>query len=138
MAGVGDDNQSVAGRALGPSWSTRPVVGGSGAEDDAGGGALESARRTALLRRSGCRRSPTQGLSGHSSHELKGVPEPVTLFRLVRASGGGRRSGQRPQDSLSFGVSTMAVPSPTPDGKWLPVTVESPINSDRVRRASAE
>jgi class 3 adenylate cyclase/predicted ATPase len=29
------------------------------------------------------------------SHELKGVPEPVTLFRIVRASGGGRRSGQR-------------------------------------------
>jgi len=29
------------------------------------------------------------------SHELKGVPEPVTLFRLVRPSGGGRRSGQR-------------------------------------------
>src|SRR6516164_8270622 len=29
------------------------------------------------------------------SHELKGVPEPVTLFRLVRPSGGGRRGGQR-------------------------------------------
>jgi predicted ATPase len=29
------------------------------------------------------------------SHELKGVPEPVTLFRLVRASGCGRRAGQR-------------------------------------------
>src|SRR6202023_1684966 len=29
------------------------------------------------------------------SHTLKGVPEPVTLFRMVRASGGGRRSGQR-------------------------------------------
>jgi class 3 adenylate cyclase len=29
------------------------------------------------------------------THELKGVPEPVTLFRLVRASGGGRRPGQR-------------------------------------------
>jgi class 3 adenylate cyclase len=29
------------------------------------------------------------------SHDLKGVPEPVTLFRLVRASGGGRRSVQR-------------------------------------------
>ena len=29
------------------------------------------------------------------SHALKGVPEPVTLFRLVRASGGGRRSGGR-------------------------------------------
>ena len=29
------------------------------------------------------------------SHALKGVPEPVTLFRLVRASGGGRRSGAR-------------------------------------------
>ena len=29
------------------------------------------------------------------SHELKGVPEPVTLFRLVRASGVRRRAGQR-------------------------------------------
>jgi hypothetical protein len=29
------------------------------------------------------------------SHELKGVPEPVMLFRLVRASGGGHRAGQR-------------------------------------------
>jgi class 3 adenylate cyclase/predicted ATPase len=29
------------------------------------------------------------------SHQLKGVPEPVTLFQLVRASGGGRRPGQR-------------------------------------------
>ena len=29
------------------------------------------------------------------SHELEGVPEPVTLFRIVRASGGGRRAGQR-------------------------------------------
>jgi class 3 adenylate cyclase/predicted ATPase len=29
------------------------------------------------------------------SHELKGVPEPVTLYRLVRASGGGRRARQR-------------------------------------------
>jgi class 3 adenylate cyclase/predicted ATPase len=31
----------------------------------------------------------------HGSHQLKGVPEPVTLFQLVRASGGGRRAGQR-------------------------------------------
>ena len=31
----------------------------------------------------------------HGTHTLKGVPEPVALFRLVRASGGGRRSGQR-------------------------------------------
>ena len=29
------------------------------------------------------------------THTLKGVPEPIALFRLVRASGGGRRSGQR-------------------------------------------
>src|SRR5262249_50278632 len=29
------------------------------------------------------------------NHELKGVPEPVMLFRLVPASGGGRRAGQR-------------------------------------------
>jgi class 3 adenylate cyclase len=29
------------------------------------------------------------------SYEPKGVPEPVTLYWIVRASGGGRRSGQR-------------------------------------------
>jgi class 3 adenylate cyclase len=29
------------------------------------------------------------------SHALKGVPEPVTLYRIVRASGAGRRAGQR-------------------------------------------
>ena len=29
------------------------------------------------------------------THALKGVPEATALFRLVRASGGGRRSGQR-------------------------------------------
>jgi hypothetical protein len=29
------------------------------------------------------------------THNLKGVPEPTVLFRIVRASGGGRRSGQR-------------------------------------------
>jgi class 3 adenylate cyclase len=28
-------------------------------------------------------------------HQLKGVPEPVTLYRIVRASGGGRRSRAR-------------------------------------------
>jgi class 3 adenylate cyclase/tetratricopeptide (TPR) repeat protein len=34
------------------------------------------------------------------SHELKGVPEPVTLYRIVRASGGGRRGGQRHLSAL--------------------------------------
>jgi class 3 adenylate cyclase len=29
------------------------------------------------------------------AHALKGVPAPVTLYRIVRASGGGRRSGAR-------------------------------------------
>jgi class 3 adenylate cyclase len=29
------------------------------------------------------------------THPLKGVPEPTALYRLVRASGGGRRSGRR-------------------------------------------
>jgi class 3 adenylate cyclase len=29
------------------------------------------------------------------SHKLKGVPEPVTLYCIVRASGAGRRAGQR-------------------------------------------
>jgi class 3 adenylate cyclase len=31
----------------------------------------------------------------HGNHELKGVPEPVTLFHLMRPSGGGRRSARR-------------------------------------------
>ena len=31
----------------------------------------------------------------HGTRQLKGVPEPVTLFRIMRASGGGRRAGQR-------------------------------------------
>jgi class 3 adenylate cyclase/predicted ATPase len=34
------------------------------------------------------------------SHELKGVPEHVTLFGIIRASGGGRRAGQRHQTPL--------------------------------------
>ncbi len=29
------------------------------------------------------------------AHQLKGLPQPTTLFRIVRASGGGRRSAQR-------------------------------------------
>ena len=29
------------------------------------------------------------------AHELRGVSEPVTLYRIVRASGGGRRGGAR-------------------------------------------
>jgi hypothetical protein len=29
------------------------------------------------------------------THTLKGVAEPTALFRLIRASGGGRRSGVR-------------------------------------------
>ena len=29
------------------------------------------------------------------THALKGVPQPTALFQLIRASGGGRRSGQR-------------------------------------------
>ena len=29
------------------------------------------------------------------THTVKGVPEPIMLYRLVRASGGGRRAGQR-------------------------------------------
>jgi class 3 adenylate cyclase/predicted ATPase len=29
------------------------------------------------------------------THTLKGVPKPVTLHRIIRASGGGRRAGQR-------------------------------------------
>jgi class 3 adenylate cyclase len=43
------------------------------------------------------------------SHELKGVPEPVTLFRIVRASGGGRRSGARQLTPLVGRDEEMAV-----------------------------
>ena len=32
---------------------------------------------------------------GRGTHTLKGVPEPMALYRLIRASGGGRRSAQR-------------------------------------------
>ena len=31
----------------------------------------------------------------HGTHTLRGVPEPTVLFKLVRVSGGGRRSAQR-------------------------------------------
>jgi hypothetical protein len=43
------------------------------------------------------------------SHELKGVPEPVTLFRLVRASGGGRRSGSAISPRWSAATSPLNV-----------------------------
>jgi hypothetical protein len=33
-------------------------------------------------------------------HELKGVSEPMTLYRVVRASGGGRRGGMRALTAL--------------------------------------
>ena len=33
-------------------------------------------------------------------HQLKGAPEPVTLYRIVRASGGGRRSRARAPSPL--------------------------------------
>ena len=75
---------------------------------------MRRARFTAMspTSRRGCRRWPSRarfwsrrGCSARSPgcssprsaarHTLKGVPEPTTLFRLVRASGGGRRSGQR-------------------------------------------
>jgi putative protein kinase ArgK-like GTPase of G3E family len=43
----------------------------------------------------GERRHVTVMAEERGSHELKGVPEPVTLYRIIRASGGGRRAGQR-------------------------------------------
>ena len=33
------------------------------------------------------------------AHDLKGVPAPVALYRIVRASGGGRRGGARDSDA---------------------------------------
>jgi class 3 adenylate cyclase/predicted ATPase len=43
------------------------------------------------------------------THALKGVPEPTALFRLVRASGGGRRSGQRALTPLVGRVEEIAM-----------------------------
>jgi class 3 adenylate cyclase len=43
------------------------------------------------------------------THTLKGVPEPTALFRLVRASGGGRRSGMRQLTHLVGREEEMAI-----------------------------
>jgi class 3 adenylate cyclase len=43
------------------------------------------------------------------TYTLKGVPEPTALFRLVRASGGGRRSGQRSLTPLVGRVEEIAM-----------------------------
>jgi len=43
------------------------------------------------------------------AYELKGVPEPQTLFRLVRASGGRRRSGARMLTPLAGREEEMAM-----------------------------
>ena len=79
-----------------PSWSTLP--------------AKCSARRRTSLR--GCRRRPNRGTvlvtaavqrqtaglfvaEDKGANDLKGLAAPVTLYRIVRASGGGRRGGAR-------------------------------------------
>ena len=43
------------------------------------------------------------------AHALKGAPEPTTLFRIARASGAGRRSGQRALTPLVGREDEMAV-----------------------------
>jgi len=48
-------------------------------------------------------------VEGRGTHTLKGVPEPSALFRLVRASGGGRRSGQRSLTPLVGRVEEIAM-----------------------------
>src|SRR6516164_6969460 len=48
-------------------------------------------------------------VEGRGTHALKGVPKPTALFRLVRASGGGRRSGQRSLTPLIGRVEEIAM-----------------------------
>jgi class 3 adenylate cyclase len=48
-------------------------------------------------------------VEGRGTHTLKGVPEPSALFRLVRASGGGRRLGQRSLTPLVGRVEEIAM-----------------------------
>src|SRR6201997_5460092 len=48
-------------------------------------------------------------VEGRGTHTLKGVPEPIALFRLVRASGGGRRTGQRSLTPLVGRVEEIAM-----------------------------
>jgi class 3 adenylate cyclase len=85
-------------------------------------------------------------------HQLKGVPEPVTLFRLIRASGGGRRSGMRqltpfgnlprrsmtrPSDSPFI---TVCLPAPSCAPSWslrerLPRHFCARLNAEHGRRS---
>ena len=54
-------------------------------------------RRAGLDPRHRDRATPDRGLfvADRGQHELKGVSAPTTLYRVVRASGGGRRGGAR-------------------------------------------
>jgi class 3 adenylate cyclase len=72
------------------------------------------------------------------SNELKGLPEPVTLFRLVRASGGGRRSGQRQLTSLVGRDDEMTMlmrrweRARQGDGQWVMIVGEPGLGKSRL------
>jgi class 3 adenylate cyclase len=65
------------------------------------------------------------------THTLKGVPEPTALFRLVRASGGGRRSGQRNLTPLVGRDDEIATPTCRPSD--AAETLAAPFG-DRMQR----
>jgi class 3 adenylate cyclase len=79
------------------------------------------------------------------SHELKGVPEPVMLYRIVRASGAGRRAGQRHLTPLVGREEEIATDAAL--GAWTLTSRRAPqlvsqerdvTDADRLRRVAQE
>jgi class 3 adenylate cyclase/tetratricopeptide (TPR) repeat protein len=72
------------------------------------------------------------------AQKLKGVPEPVALFRIARASGGGRRSGQRALTPLVGREEELAMllrrweRAQTGDGQFIQITAEPGLGKSRL------
>ena len=105
LAGSFADNHRIhAWRRIGRRCVTYWPVSTFARAHDFGSDRRHSGRPRASARRTGrgaghrARAAPNRrpvcgGRAWHAT--LKGVPEPTALFRLIRASGGGRRSGAR-------------------------------------------
>ena len=72
------------------------------------------------------------------SHAMKGVPEPMQLYRIVRASGGGRRSGQRTLTPLVGRVEELSMlmrrweSARAGDGQFLQIVAEPGLGKSRL------
>ena len=78
------------------------------------------------------------------AHELKGVPAPVTLYRIVRASGGGRRGGARALTPLVGREDELALllrrwsRALEGEGQFVQIVGEPGIGKSRLSRSSAQ